>query len=739
MAFNHIYSYSYLQATRFRWVILIIFAVISCSRAFGQNNEMPLASTDTLHNQLPFADSLDIQSIPADSLGMSGDTLLSSEDTTSLYGNVTYTKKELKRMHRDSVWKKKDSIIRATPRLLTTYYITGNPTKQRMFVWNNDSYFNKPELIENDTSYNAHFHELPYLQDDVGATYLGVAGSAMMSFNFFKRSESDVFPFFSPYMPYTYTRETMPFYNTKTPYTELAYWGTLLANKQKEETNIKFLHTQNFTPSFNFNILYKRIGGNGILDNESTDNRTFSLTGNYLGERYTAHFGYIFNRIKRNENGGVSDVSMVLDTIIDARTIPVYLSDASTKVKSNTVFLTHSYGIPIRFGKKGDSLAVGEGTMAYLGHTFEYSTYSKVYTDAISLTDSVGRSLYENYYVNPTASADSARVMNLENRLFISLQPWAREAIVSKIEGGIGYQLLSYYNFNPNFYLTGNESNSAYNLYLYFGASGQLKKYLHWNGFGKYNISGRNSSDFKIRGDITFSAYPLPRGIHLTGKILIAQQRPDYFYENYYSNHYAWSNNFNKTTETTVEARLNIPDYKLEAGFGYSMLKDNIYLDEKGIARQNGSAMSVLSVWARKDLRLWKFHMENKALFQISSKEEVVPLPKLALNLRYYLQFDLVRNVLQAQLGVDATFSTKYYMPAYSPALGLFFNQQAEQNGGTPYLDVFLNLQWKRACIFVKGVNIAQNWPDNDYFSANRYLRPQKALKFGLFWPFYIK
>ena len=44
--------------------------------------------------------------------------------------------------------------------------------------------------------------------------------------------------------------ESMPFYNTKTPYTELGYTGTLLANRQKSEDNIHFLHTQNFTPTF---------------------------------------------------------------------------------------------------------------------------------------------------------------------------------------------------------------------------------------------------------------------------------------------------------------------------------------------------------------------------------------------------------------------------------------------------------------------------------------------------------
>lgn len=681
------------------------------------------------------------QDYPAiDSIPAAGtDSTLVTADSVDIFARPQLTKKEMKRAIRDSIWARKDSIIRATPRLLDTYLFKGDVTNQRMFVWNTDGYFNNPTVVNPDTTYNDYFHELPYLKEDAGAVYLGVAGSAMLPYNYFKREELDIFPFASPYLPYSYSVETMPFYNVKTPYTELGYWGTLFANKQKEETNIRFLHTQNFTPAFNFNILYKRYGGNGMLENESTDNRTFAITGNYLGKRYIAQAGYIFNRVKRDENGGISDLSMVLDTIVDLRTVPVRLNDASSKYKKNTIFLTHSYGIPIRF-KKNDTTAVGEGTMAYIGHTGEFSTYTRSYDDNIAMTDTVAREFYNNkFFINPTATSDSVRVMNLENRLFIKLQPWAREAIVSGLEGGVGYQHLSYYKFSPEMLMSGNRNVKENNLYLYFGARGSVKQYFQWEGFGKYYLAGYNRNDFSIGGKIKVSFYPISQGIHITGKIDVSQQRPAFFYNNYYSNHYVWENDFDKTTNTSVQGKMTIPAYGMEAFFGYSLLNNNIYLDTLGNAVQNTESMSVMTAWLRKDFRLWKFHMENKILFQLSSKQEVVPLPKLALNLRYYLEFNLVKNVLSAQIGADATFNTDYYGQAYSPASGLFYNQRDEKIGGTPYIDVFVNLQWKRASIFVKWVNAGQDWPDSDYFSANRYVRPQTALKFGIFWPFYMR
>ena len=680
-----------------------------------------------------------------DSLAATTDSLTMEIDTVKA---AQYTKKELKRMHRDSVWNYKDSVLRHTPRLLHTYVFDDTTKFKRMFLWNADTWFNKPVSIRPDTTFHDWFTEQPHQRYDAGANYLGVSGSAMQYNNWFLRPELKVFPFFDYYLPYSYTPETMPFYNTKTPYTELAYWGTLFANKQLEESNIKFLTTQNLTPSFNINFVYLRFGGMGMLENERTDNRTVGITGNYLGKRYVAQGGYIFNRIKREENGGISDPSMVLDTLVDAKVIPINLNNAHNTLKRNTVFLTHSYGIPFKFLQKTDSLGrkeekeMGEGTMAYIGHSFDASVYSKKYTDEIPLRDSLGRALYNNlFYINPTTSADSMRVFKLENRFFINLQPWAKEAIISNISAGIGHQYLSLYGFKEDYFLKGNSTEKQNNMYMYFGAGGKVKKYFNWNGKATYNFAGYYQNDFAVDGQMTFSSYPkkMPQGIHLTGKVNLALERPNYFYNNAYTNHYMWNNDFEKTTRTEIQGKLNIPDWKMEASVGYAMLKNNTYFDSLSIVRQNPEAMSILSAYVKKDIQLWKFHLENKVLFQVSSDEKVVPLPDISLDLKYYFQFWLVKNVLNVQIGANALYTSEYYAQGYSPALGVFYNQRREKIGNTPYIDAFVNMQWKRASIFVKYINAAQGWPDSDYFSSYRYIRSQKALKLGIHWPFYAK
>ncbi|MFA6335345.1 MAG: putative porin [Bacteroidales bacterium] len=671
------------------------------------------------------------------------DTLAKQLDSNVIKKELRFQLKERQKEQRDSLKALKDSIRWSKPRILETYIVADSLKYKRIILWNHNQYLNNIELKKPDTTFNDNFFDYPFLKKDVGATYLGTSGSATLLHNYFKREKLDVFNDFSPYLIYGYTPETLPFYNTKTPYTEMAYWGTLFANRDKEETNVKFLHTQNLSPSFNFAINYERFGASGLLGQETTDNRNFSISTNYLGKRYVMHGGYIYQSIKRDENGGIIDDSQVLDTLIDAKELSFNLLASKNTLKRNTFFLTQSYGVPIKFSKRDslgkDSTKVGEGTITYFGHSVEFSTYKRVYSDEISLSDSIGRNFYHNwFYISPTTSYDSTRVNRFENKLFVRIQPWAQDAIVSKLDGGVGYQMLSVYRFKPEFYLQPAANTSYNNFYLYAGASGQFRKYFQWNAFGKYFITGYNSGDFSLDAKVRFSAYPIKEGIHLTGKLKLSNTSPDWFQNYLYSNHYFWNNNFSKTTETRVEGVLDIPKFKMQASFGYALVNNLLYYGTDGVICQHNHLESILTAYIKKDFKIWMLHFDNQILYQYTSNSEVIPLPTLSANLKYYLEFNVVKNVMRAQIGANVIYNTEYYAPSYSPALGQFHLQNDREIGDYPYIDAFINIQWKRASIFVKYINASQDWPDGDYFSANHYIRPQTAIKIGIHWPFYI-
>ena len=694
---------------------------------------------------------------------------------------------------KDSIKAYKDSVIGATPRILNTYAFPDSMHYKRIVTWTHERHFHDIEGLRDqsaDSSYNHNFHDYPFYKKDVNVTWLGVVGSPVQLYDFFKRQDVENAIFYSPYQLYSYTPENLPQFNTKTPYTELAYWGTLFANKEKEESNIRIRTTQNITPKLNFMLEYHRFGSNGMLRREDTDNRTVVAAVNYLGERYLMHTGYIYDRIERSENGGLVDSKWVRDTTVDSREIDVYLQNASNKLKRNTLFLDQTYRIPFTFLDKeyraekkaekerkaerdsimatGDSLAIAaykekevalnalaeaeaaEGdtiktdiTTAFIGHSSEYSVFRKTYQDKI--TDNLGRQFFDDrFYINPTTSMDSLRVMKFENRFFIRLQPWKEDGIVSKLDVGIGDKLANYFSFRPEDYITGKSNVLQNSAYVYAGAQGQYRKYMEWNAFGKYSFAGYEVNDFMINANMTFKAYPFRKDrqspLQLDAHFETSLKEPDYYQQHLYTNHYRWDNDFGKISTTKAEASLSVPRWKLDASFGYALLSNNIYYDTLGIARQNTKPMSAMTASLGKEFQFWKFHLDNRLLFQLSSNSEVMPLPLLALNLRYYFEFDVVKNAMRMQIGANGTFTTKWYAPAYNPVLGVFHNQNKEEYGNCPYIDLFVNVQWKRVSVFLKAINMNMGWPNEsaDYFTAAGYIAPQRTFKIGITWPFHV-
>ena len=71
----------------------------------------------------------------------------------------------------------------------------------------------------------------------------------------------------------------------------------------------------------------------------------------------------------------------------------------------------------------------------------------------------------------------------------------------------------------------------------------------------------------------------------------------------------------------------------------------------------------------------------------------------------------------------------------------LKLSKDERQYGNCPYIDAFVNVQWKRVSLFVKVVNVNMGWPlkkNIDYFTADGYINTQRAFKFGISWPFWI-
>ena len=630
----------------------------------------------------------------------------------------------------------RDSIRENTPRILDTYAVPDSMHFKRIIAWTEDRDFGQLKPYVPDTSYNYHFYDYRFLREDVNATWLGVAGTPVQSYNFLGRKTTGV-SFYDPYETWTFNPETFTQYNTKTPHTELAYYGTLLAGDEKESDNIHIFTTQNITPQLNFNLLYDKWGGGGMLVNEKVKNKTAAAGINYLGKRYLANAGIIHNTVEMGENGGIVDVKKFRDsTYQDIREVPVAMTQAQSNNKKFTAYADQQLRIPFDFintwRAKRDSTFVPDSTAdvttAFIGHAVEYSKYQRE-------------------FVNGT-DADSLGQTRLDNRIYLRLQPWSADGLISKIDVGIGDYIHSYHK------VTAADTSRAYenSLYTYAGARGQFTDNARWDAKAHLVFAGADAGNMDLQANLGMEFYPFRRArrspVALTASFSESLTGATYYERHMYSTVnplYRWDKNFSKTSITKVEGSLNIPHWKLEAKGGYALLGNYVYHDTLGIAKQySDGVISVISAYLRKEFVIANFlHLDNRVLAQYSSNQNVLPLPALALNLKYFIQFPVEKNVLDMQIGVNAWWNTKWYSPEWNYITGTFKNQHEYAYNNGPYFDAFVNMQWKQVTLFIKYQNAGDGWPMDqpDLFSSHRRVITStggKGLKLGIWWPFYV-
>lgn len=639
----------------------------------------------------------------------------------------------------------RDSITQNTPRILESFAVPDSLYYKRIITWTLDDDFQKMHFHPLDTNYNHYYYDYPFFRKDVNASWLGVAGSPVQHYDFFQRGSREGVEFYTAQEPWAKDPRNLLHFNTKTPYTELAYWGTLLAGDEKESDNLHIFTTQNILPSLNFSLCYDRFGGGGILENEKTTNKNFHATINYTGKRYLAHGGYIYNMVNRGENGGVADNFWIRDTTVEHREIKVNASNAQSKIVKHTGFLDQQYRIPFDFAKRirakrdttfhynPDSLDKNI-TTAFIGHSTEWSTYTRKY---ITQGDIL------------TTAGDSLRVMKLDNKLFVKLQPWREDGVVSKLNVGIGDRLLHYYDSvstRPTLHV----DNS---FYVYAGIEGKLFRRVDWDAKADYVLAGWNFSDFGVEANARLRIFPFRRARYSPLTMALhaetSLRQPNHYQQFMNASTFKWDNNFAKVSTTKADFSLDIPHWRLSANVGYALLGNPVYYDTEGIIRQHTAApVSIIKASLREEFVIAKFlHLDNRILFQLSTNQDVVPLPMVAGNLRWFVQFVVQRDetktnkVMEMQIGINALCNTPWYAPAWNPVLGVFHNQNVEKYTNGPILDLFLNIQWKRACIFVKWENFVKGWPleHKDYFTADHYISSPSSIKFGLYWPFYIQ
>lgn len=573
---------------------------------------------------------------------------------------------------------------------------------------------------------------------------LGNYGLPFYQISFFDRiTDPDKF-LISNYYPFVYQPERFFFMNTQRPFTDI-FW-TFGGAREVAEQTFRVRHSQNINRFFNIGLDYDIIYSLGQYNYQRSEDKDFTLFSSYRGPRYKMYFAAGLNNLRAGENGGITDPGQLAN--YGTRDVPVKLGgldEAKSYLKNRCLMLVQKYTV----GSKAktapaDTSAVKEPAPFRLSGTFSHilvlDNNRRTYSDNYPLSG-----FYDTVFISKKATFDSLFARSIKNTVRFDFTTDTTRKF--RLGGGVGFrnELFRYSQIIPAHIIdtipadtvSWKKDNNVITGRLY----NNIGDKFHWIAEGELFLSGYRSGDFSLHGTIT-KGFDWKKGRALwnvTGSITNTQ--PSIWYERWGGNHFEWKNNFGKIFRMDAGTSFLYPGRNAELKFNYAIIDNYTDFDLKALPSQHTGGLSVVSLYLRKDLRAWKFHLTAEGLLQKSSNNEVLDLPLATVRSAGYFehlfQFRKTNGQLNTQLGVDVTYHTLYHPYSYMPATGRFYRQDSYEAGNYPFINVFLNIKLKRTRIFVMLDHLNSGLMGYEYFMVPSYPQSVRMLKYGIAWTFY--
>jgi len=571
---------------------------------------------------------------------------------------------------------------------------------------------------------------------DIANSWLGNMGSPMQSKIFFNRKDESYFIFSHPYANYMQDAKDVQFFDTKTPFSSIAYYRAGPSYGREERLKARF--AVSVTPKFSFGFNADYIYGRGMYIAQSTKDVIGNFWMGYRGKKYIFHAVTGLNHFKNYENGGIKNDSVVLypelqPTRIKAQNMEVNIGaekKAQTNLQNQYVLFTQKF----RTGKS--EINTEDSTETFIPiinfiHTAKYEHNQRKYSEDDTTSFYIGQF----------------------NRQIILCDSLTRDKVgYHSLSNTLGVELTEDFNKKGKFGLTGYVTHE-YTKYQYFAdkkfhytsdndlvVGGILSKnngqHFNYNASGDVFVYGERIGEFNLSGNIATNFNVGKKNLELSGRVFFKNATPNRFIQHYESNYFTWDNeNFKNEKKLHFDVRFGIPQWHLWLKGGAENITDFIFFNTKAVPEQYDKNIQVASLTLRKDFHVWLLHLENEFTYQKSSHEDALPLPELTTYNNLYFMTTIFK-VLTFQIGGELHYHTAYKAQTYNPATGLFYNSD-KKIGNYPILNVYANVHLKRVRFFVMYYHSNFNFSDNNYFSTASYPINPGMLKLGLSWNFY--
>ncbi len=619
--------------------------------------------------------------------------------------------------------------------------------KQSVHAWKLIDDFTFADSIAVDTLTTSYQIYNPIYRNSIGNVHTGNLGAPSISSIFEDRRQRPDFIFYNSLIPYFAYPQDITYFNTRTPYVNLTYHSG--QPKRRAEEFINALFTQNVNKRLNIGMQYILYSSAGRYEGQKTKNSDFRLYSSYDGEKYRATGGLIYAKAKQEENGGISNEEDILNPDASGydydqpENVPVNFLDAENYVRSFGIFFNQGYNLGQlkRKDKEGEEQVLPVSTVF---HSLHIDLAKRQYTigELPDYSNASVEKYYPNVYIDSTQTDDQSEYTLIKNQFQIKFNEEANSLLRFGLRAFIGNDIRLYSTpATPDF---DDEGNTLYRytdttlVTSYVG--GQLFKNIgqtfRWNAGLRFYFQGYKAGDVEVTGKVASNVTLLTQPTEFFADGGFFLRSADFMEEHFFSNHVQWDKSFIREKTFKVRAGIRLPEKRLSLTGAVRSINGYIYYNSEGVANQNEDLIQVISVAAAKHFKWLRLNSVNQAVWQYTSNSNAIPLPDVTLYSSNFYE-NILFKVLTFQIGFDVRYHSKYYTPNYLPATGQFISQNYRKVGDYPFVDAFLNLQLKRARIYVKYDHVNKGWPDNNYFYTIGYPANPRSVKFGVSWNFY--
>jgi len=529
-------------------------------------------------------------------------------------------------------------------------------------------------------------------------------------------------PTFEKYMS---NNSEVKYYQQVIPYTDIHY----TAGPQKEHY-FYLIFSRELFRGFSIGLDLKIIQSPGDYKNNKSDNSKVFFTGQYYtpNKRYGVIANYLKNKILVEENGGITNDSIFEYNLETDRTlIPVNLSDDENLIIQSGFYIEQYFNL-LKSRSTNDSIKrkLDAGNISY---AFQYQRNQKKYSGSNPLND-----FYESYAppIDSTNTFDSLYQLRIRNTIKWSNAGYSEDALseIFYLSFGVHYDFIEQT-------LPYDSVKSLFNQIIPFaGISLKLFKSSHLRANASLVMGDYNGGDFNITAELDQYLGTEVRNFgKLYFKLCLVSQMPSWFYSEYQSNRFRWSNDLKK--EGILQLKGSYQYKFFEAGINFTTYNNYTYLNDSVKPQQLESAATILQVFASGNIPIKKFGIDTRLVYQTASNPDVMRMPVFVGSMNIYFRSPVFKKAATIQTGFQLNYFTSYYADAYMPELRRFYIQNEKEIGNYVYADVYFTLEVKRARLFAKYSHFNSYFGNYTYYLAPHYPARDARFYFGVAWRFH--